>query len=73
MTEVGDSFITVVLLIYNYQKAFFRYTTHKKEETILESISKPHPHDLNKPFMVPDKLIQFEARMKLRGNQFLEK
>ena len=73
MTEVGYSFITIVLLIYNYQKVFIRYTMHKKKETILEAISKPHPHDLNNPFMMPDKLIQFEARMKVREKQFLGK
>jgi hypothetical protein len=31
------------------------------------------PLDLNKPFKVPEKLIQFEARMRVREEIFLSK
>ena len=31
------------------------------------------PLDMNKPFKVPEKLIQFEARVKLRETAFLNK
>ena len=67
----GISKDTLIVNSWNYGFANW-YVVLSRVRT-LSSLYMCSPLDMNKSFKVPEKLIQFEARMKLREKTFLNK
>ena len=68
----GISKDTLIVNSWNYGFANWIYVVFSRVRT-LSSLYMCGPLDMNKSFKVPEKLIQFEARMKLRETTFLNK
>ena len=68
----GMSKDALIVNSWNYGFANWIYVVLSRVRT-LSGLYLCAPLDMNKSFKVPDKLIQFEARMKLRETTFLNK
>ena len=68
----GISKDTLIVNSWNYGFANWIYVVLSRVRT-LSSLYMCSPLDMNKSFKVPEKLIQFEAQMKLRETAFLNK
>ena len=68
----GISKDTLIVNSWNYGFANWIYVVLSRIRT-LSSLYMCSPLDMNKSFKVPEKLIQFEGRVKLRETAFLNK
>ena len=68
----GMSKDALIVNSWNYSFANWIYVVLSRVRT-LSGLYLCSPLDMNKPFKVPEKLMQFEARMNLREKKFLAK